>query len=88
MRDLLKAAMSIHMSYEETVSCLLDIRNAFSSVPHAAILATLRYLGVPDKLTSLISNAYRGASTTIKTPDGSTRAIPCQARLPPQPNFV
>ena len=57
----------------------LDIRNAFGSVPHSAILTTLRYIGVPEELISLIMNAYRGASTTIKLPDGTTRAIPIQA---------
>ena len=57
----------------------LDIRNAFGSVLHAVILTTLRYLGVPEELVSLIMNAYRGASTTIKLPDGSTRSIPIQA---------
>ena len=57
----------------------LDIRNAFGSVPHAVILTTLGYLGVPEELVSLIMNAYQGASTTIKLPDGSTRSIPIQA---------
>ena len=54
----------------------LDIRNAFGSVPHSAILHTLRHLAVPKELVSLIMNAYTGASTTVKTPDGATRAIP------------
>ena len=56
----------------------LDIRNAFGSAPHSAILTTHRYIGVPEELISLIMNAYRGASTTIKLPDGTTRAIPIQ----------
>ena len=57
----------------------LDIRNAFGSVPHSAIITTLRHLGVPEELITLISNAYRGASSTVKTPDGLTRSIPVRA---------
>ena len=57
----------------------LDIRNAFGSVPHATILNTLRHIGVPDDLISLIMNAYTGASSTFKTPNGETRAIPIRA---------
>ena len=57
----------------------LDICNAFGSVPHSVIITTLRHLGVPEKLVTLITNAYRGASSTIKTPDGLTRSIPVRA---------
>lgn len=57
----------------------LDIRNAFGSVPHSAIITTLRHLGVPNKLITLVSNAYSGASSTIKTPEGLTRSIPVRA---------
>ena len=54
----------------------LDIRNAFGSVPHSTIRATLRHIGVPQDLISLIMNAYTGATTVIKTPNGNTSAIP------------
>ena len=57
----------------------LDIRNAFGSVPHVTIPNTLRHIGVPSELISFIMNAYTGASTSIKTPDGETRAIPIRA---------
>jgi hypothetical protein len=57
----------------------LDIRNAFGSVPHSTIRATLRHIGVPQDLISLIMNAYTGATTVIKTPNGNTSAIPIQA---------
>ena len=57
----------------------LDIRNAFGSVPHATILNTLRHIGVPAELTSLIMNAYSGAATIFKTPSGDTGAIPIRA---------
>ena len=57
----------------------LDIRNAFGSVPHGTIVNTLRHIGVPDPIVSLIMNAYTGASTTIKSAAGETRSIPIQA---------
>ena len=57
----------------------LDIRNAFGSVPHAVILSTLRHIGVPVELTSLIMNAYTGAASIFKTPQGDTSAIPIRA---------
>ena len=57
----------------------LDIRNAFGSVPHSTILHTLRHLGAPEELVSFVMNAYTGAATTIRTPDGTTRAIPIRA---------
>ena len=57
----------------------LDLRNAFGSVPHCVIVTTLRHLGVPEELVTLICNAYRGASSTIKTSAGLTRSIPIRA---------
>ena len=57
----------------------LDIRNAFGSVPHSTILDTLRHSGVPEELIALIMNAYSGAMTTIKTPDGETHDISVRA---------
>ena len=57
----------------------LDIHNAFRSVPHNTIRTTLRQIGAPADLISLIMNAYTGATTVIKTPNGNTSAIPIQA---------
>ena len=57
----------------------LDIRNAFGSVPHNTIRSTLRHIGVPPDLVTLIMNAYTGASSVIKTPQGNTNAIPLRA---------
>lgn len=57
----------------------LDIRNAFGSVPHSTIRTTLQHIGVPQEFVNLIMNAYTGASTVIKTPNGSTSKIPIRA---------
>ena len=57
----------------------LDIRNAFGSVPHNTIRATLRHIGVPADLVTLIMNAYRGATTVVRTLQGTTEPIPVEA---------
>ena len=57
----------------------LDIRNAFGSVPHATIRSVLRHIGVPADLVTLVLNAYTGATSVIRTPQGDTPAIPLRA---------
>ena len=54
----------------------LDIRNAFGSVPHSAMLTTLTHMGFPPDLISMIGNVYTGATTEIVTPLGKTPSIP------------
>ena len=57
----------------------LDIRNAFGSVLHAMIRSVLRHIGMPPDLVTLILNAYTGATSVIRTPQGDTPAIPLRA---------
>lgn len=57
----------------------LDIRNAFGSVPHNTIRSTLRHIGVPVDMITLIMNAYTGATSIIRTPQGTTEPIPLRA---------
>lgn len=57
----------------------LDIRNAFGSVPHNTIRSTLRHIGVPTDLVTLIMNVYSGATSIINTPNGNTAPIPLRA---------
>jgi hypothetical protein len=54
----------------------LDIRNAFGSVPHSAMLTTLTHMGFPPDLIAMIGNVYTGATTEIVTPLGKTPSIP------------
>ena len=54
----------------------LDIRNAFGSIPHAALVTTLNHMGFPPNLVSMIANVYTGASTEVLTPLGKTEPIP------------
>ncbi|XP_028416354.1 uncharacterized protein LOC114540350 [Dendronephthya gigantea] len=57
----------------------LDIRNAFGSIPHDAILATLTHMGFPPALTQFIKMAYTGASNEVLTSTGPTQSIPILA---------
>ena len=53
----------------------LDLRNAFGSVPHTAILSMLRQHGVHNHLVDVVQEAYSGCTTTITTSSGETRAV-------------
>ena len=54
----------------------LDIRNAFGSIPHAALSTTLLHMGFPPPLVQMITNIYTGTTTEILTPLGKTPPIP------------
>ncbi len=54
----------------------LDIRNAFGSIPHSALLTTLTHMGFPPDLVAMIGNVYPGATTEVLTPLGKTDEIP------------
>ncbi len=54
----------------------LDIRNAFGSIPHAALSTTLSHMGFPPQLISMIMNVCTGATTEVLTPTGKTLPIP------------
>ena len=57
----------------------LDLRNAFGSIPHPVIHATLSHMGAPPDLVEFVKNAYTNATTSIRTSNGSTRDIPINA---------
>ena len=54
----------------------LDVRNAFGSIPHGALLTTLSHMGFPADLVEMIGHIYTGATTEIVTPLGKTDSIP------------
>ena len=54
----------------------LDIRNAFGSIPHSALITSLTHMGFPPELVTMIGNVYTGASTEVLTPLGKTPSIP------------
>ena len=63
-------------SHKNVFVAWLDLRNAFGSIPHSAIVTTLTHIGVPLPLIEMISNSYSGATTQIRTPLGLTADIP------------
>ena len=57
----------------------LDLRNAFGSIPHQVISATLKHMGAPLSLVEFIMNSYTNASTKVLTSGGFTNEIPVLA---------
>lgn len=53
----------------------LDLRNAFGSVPHSALLSMLKQHGVHAHLVEVIQDAYSDCTTTITTASGDTRPV-------------
>ena len=76
---LLKSLVADARRRKQLFLAWLDIRNAFGSVPHATIRSVLQHIGVPADLVTLILNAYTGATSVIRTPQGDTPAIPLRA---------
>jgi hypothetical protein len=54
----------------------LDVRNAFGSIPHPALLITLSHMGFPPDLVEMIGKIYTRAITEVVTPLGKTPSIP------------
>ena len=61
---------------EELCVAWLDLANAFGSVPHSHILGTLRLLGLPEEILSIIKDLYTESVTRAMTPDGLSDPIP------------
>ena len=53
----------------------LDLQNAFGSVPHEAIHATLSHMGLPLELINLIKDLYTNTSSTFQTNEVVTDLI-------------
>ncbi|CAM4585880.1 unnamed protein product [Lepidochelys kempii] len=54
----------------------LDLANAFGSMPHHHIFATLQEFGMPENFRRAIREMYEGCSTTIRSVEGETAEIP------------
>ena len=53
-----------------------DLRNAFGSVPHELLWFSLRSVGVPDEVASILMDIYEGSSFKVRTAGGLTEEIP------------
>ena len=58
----------------------VDFVNAFGSVDHRRLLATMRLLGVPEDCLAVVQDLYQGASTAFSTPHGWTAQVPFVGR--------
>ncbi|CAM5088393.1 unnamed protein product [Natator depressus] len=54
----------------------LKLTNAFGSMPHQHIFATLREFGMPENFLQLIQELYEGCTTTIHSMEGEPPEIP------------
>ena len=52
--------------------CFIDYAKAFDCVDHNKLWKTLKEMGIPDHLTSLLRNLYAGQETTVRTGHGTT----------------
>ena len=53
-----------------------DLRNAFGSIPHELLWFSLRSIGVPDEVASILMDIYEGSSFKVQTAGGLTEEIP------------
>ena len=65
---------NIHWSIEKarefqknTYFCFTDYAKAFHCVDHNKLWKILKKMGIPDHLTCLLRNLYRGQETTVRT---------------------
>jgi exonuclease III len=54
-----------------TVVSFIDFKTAFDTVPHEALLARLRRVGVSGRVYEFIAALYRGSTIRVRLPDGS-----------------
>ena len=52
--------------------CFIDYAKAFDCVDHNKLWKTLKEMGIPDHLTSLLRNLYAGQEATVRTGHGTT----------------
>ena len=53
-----------------------DLRNAFGSIPHNLLWHSMRSLGAPEEVVSILMDIYQGSTYTVQTEEGATAAIP------------
>ena len=52
--------------------CFIDYAKAFDCVDHNTLWKTLKEIGIPDHLTSLLRNLYEDQEATVRTGHGKT----------------
>ena len=51
-----------HTPKKDIVLCYLDFKGAFPSTYHGQLVKVLKFLGLPEDFTRLVSNRYSEAS--------------------------
>ena len=69
MEDARRRKRPIHLVW-------FDLRNAFGSVPHELMWFSLRSVGVPSEVVSILMDIYEGSSFQVQTSGGLTEEIP------------
>ena len=78
MRAILHLSLAIeaaHNTNRDIFVCYLDFKSAYPSVNHTQLIRVLHFLGLPEDFIQVVTNLYRGASTTFLTPHGPTDPI-------------
>ena len=57
----------------------LDLRNAFGSVPHATLSASLDWLGLDPVAVRILERCFQSNTTQVRTAGGLTRPIPVES---------
>ena len=57
---------------KNTYFCFIDYAKALDCVDHNKLWKILKKMGIPDLLTCLLRNLYKGQETTVRTGHGTT----------------
>ncbi|GFT61728.1 retrovirus-related Pol polyprotein from type-2 retrotransposable element R2DM [Nephila pilipes] len=63
---------------KDSLSCWLDISNAFGSIHHDILLAALSAIKAYSDFVALVKNMYSDSSSSIICNEGNTEPIPCR----------
>ena len=66
------------LTQQDIYLAMIDYTEAFDTIDHDRLLQILYDLGFPTDAIEVVKNLYTGATTAIKTPHGSTAAIPME----------
>jgi hypothetical protein len=53
----------------------IDLKNAFGSVPHELIIASIEKMGLPEEFAAIVKDLYNGSSCKVRCQDGLTDPI-------------
>ncbi|GFT18725.1 retrovirus-related Pol polyprotein from type-2 retrotransposable element R2DM [Trichonephila clavipes] len=74
-----QAIVEAKRSRSDLALAWLDLENAFSSIPHAFIIGSLKAVGVPVSVINIISSLYSNAKSEIRCGPDWSSPIPMEA---------